>query len=81
MDILCVRIIQLKKYDQNLYDLIDIYKNKIRPNMPIRADFLMNRYKIQEGKGLGLKLKLIEKEWVNNNFKISDEQVNRIIKD
>jgi poly(A) polymerase len=47
--------------------------------MPINADFLMNKYDIPEGKQLGEKLKLIEKEWVKNNFKISDQQVNNIM--
>ena len=28
-----------------------------------------------EGKQLGEKLKMIEEEWVKNNFKISDQQV------
>ena len=40
--------------------------------MPIGAKTLMEKYDIPEGKNLGNKLKLIEEEWVNNNFKISD---------
>jgi len=39
----------------------------------------MSKYKIPEGKQLGFKLKLIEEKWVNNNFKISDQQVDYII--
>ena len=39
----------------------------------------MAKYKIPEGKVLGDKLRMIEKEWVNNNFKISDQQVENII--
>ncbi len=39
----------------------------------------MTKFNIPEGKQLGLKLKLIEEEWVKNNFNISDEQVNNII--
>ena len=39
----------------------------------------MNKYKIPEGKELGLKLKKIEEEWVSNNFKISDKKVENII--
>ena len=48
--------------------------------MPIGADILMRKYKIPEGKILGDKLKIIEKEWVNNNFKISDQEVENILK-
>jgi len=39
----------------------------------------MKKYKIQEGKQLGQKLKMIEDEWVKNNFKISDHQVENIV--
>jgi poly(A) polymerase len=39
----------------------------------------MKKYEIPEGKQLGEKLKKIEKEWVKNNFKISDQQVENII--
>jgi len=40
----------------------------------------MVKYKISEGKVLGDKLRMIEEEWVNNNFNISDHQVENIIK-
>ncbi len=78
-DILNFRIIKSKNFDKNLIDLTKIYSNKITPRMPIKAEEIMTKYKIQEGKYLGLKLKLIEEEWVNNNFKISDQQVDNII--
>ena len=41
----------------------------------------MEKYKIPEGKQIGLKLKLIEELWIKNNFKISDHQVEKIVKD
>ena len=47
--------------------------------MPIKANILMSKYKIPEGKILGNKLKLIEDIWVKNNFKISDNEVDNII--
>ena len=47
--------------------------------MPVNADLLMKKYKIQEGKQLGQKLKMIEDEWVKNNFIISDQQVDNIV--
>ena len=45
----------------------------------INADMLMTKYKVPEGKELGDKLKLIENEWVNNNFQISDTKLENII--
>ena len=47
--------------------------------MPISADLLMKKFKIPEGKQLGEKLQMIEEEWVKNNFKISDHQVENIV--
>ena len=47
--------------------------------MPFGAKFLMEKYQIQEGKSLGNKLKSIEEEWVDNNFKLSEKQIDKII--
>ena len=40
---------------------------------------LMEKYDIPEGKKLGNKLKMIEEEWVNNNFQLSTKQINKIV--
>ena len=79
LDILNFKLIKLKKADSSLEKLIKHYENSITPIMPVSADLLMKKYEIPEGKQLGEKLKIIEKEWVKNNFKISDQQVNNII--
>ena len=80
LDILNFRIIKLRKYDGNLIELKELFQNKLIPNMPVKADLLMNKYQIPEGKQLGTKLKIIEKQWVDNNFKISEQQVDNIVK-
>ena len=46
---------------------------------PIGANILMTKYQIPEGKQLGSKLKMIEEQWVQNDFKISEQQVKNII--
>ena len=79
IDILEFRIFKLKKLDSNLVELTKFYKDMVKPSMPIKAENLMLKYKISEGKVLGDKLRKIEEEWVNNNFKISDQQVENII--
>ena len=80
LDILSFKIMKTKKVDKKLLSLLELYKNKITPSMPVGADFLMTRYKIPEGRQLGTMLKLIEEEWVRNNFEISDKQIDNIIK-
>ena len=79
LDVLRFKLIKSKKIDKSLIELIEYYKNKPIPKMPIGADLLMQKYKIPEGKQLGVKLKKIEVEWVKNNFTISDKQVENII--
>ena len=80
IDILNYRILKTKKTDKYLIELINKYKDKSMPIMPIKANVLMTKFKILEGKALGDKLKIIEGEWVKNNFQISDQQVENIIK-
>jgi len=79
IDILSLRSIKSKKIDKTFKDLIIYYENFTTPIMPISADSLMKKYKIPEGKLIGEKLKQIENEWIKNNFKISDQQVDNII--
>ena len=80
LDILNFKIIKTKKLDKKMLSLLELYKNKITPSLPVGADLLMTRYKIPEGRQLGSMLKLIEEEWVRNNFEISDKQIDNIVK-
>ena len=79
VDILDHRIIKSKKIDNTLKKLSKHYESSTIPVMPVSADLLMKKYKIPEGKQLGDKLKIIEDQWVKNNFKISNQQVDNII--
>ncbi len=80
LDILNFKIIKSKKLDKKMLSLLELYKNKITPSLPIGADLLMTRYNIPEGKQLGSMLKSIEEEWVRNNFEISEKQIDNIVK-
>ena len=55
-----------------------ILKIKI-PIFPIDGETLKQKG-MREGQMLGNVLKTLEKEWINNNFKISSERVEEIIK-
>ena len=80
LDILMYNIFRFKKSNQeNISNLIKLYKSKNVPLMPIKADLLMSKFNLKEGRALGNKLKLIEEKWVENNFQISDQQVEYII--
>ena len=55
-----------------------ILKIKV-PMFPIDGETLKQKG-MQEGQMLGNVLKILEKEWINNNFKISNERVEEIIR-
>ena len=79
-DIINYKLFISPKVEKKLLKLIESYKDKVVPNLPIDANMLMTKYNIPEGKTLGNKLKLIEKTWVDNKFQISDKQIQKIIK-
>ena len=80
MDIINFKLFMSNKVEKKLTKLIDVYKNKSIPIMPIGANILMKKYNIPESKTLGNKLKMIEEIWVNNGFNISDKQIQKIAK-
>ena len=80
IDIINFKIFTSRKVEKKLIKLLDIYKEKEIPTLPIGADLLMNEFKIPQGKNLGHKLKRIEEIWVENGFQISDKQVQQIVK-
>ena len=79
LDILNFKIIKSKTTNNELLRLRKLFKNKDILNLPVGADTLMSKYKIPEGRQLGIKLKLIEEEWVKNNFKISELEIDNIV--
>ena len=80
IDIINFKLFTSIKVEKKLIQLIEIYRDKITPTMPIGANSLMTKYNIPEGKMLGNKLKLIEEVWINNSFNISDKQIQKIVK-
>ena len=80
LDILNFKILTNKKIDQKIIDLKNMLENKDLPKFPIETKNLMQEYDLVEGKTLGKKLKLLEEFWVNNDFNISKDQINRIIR-
>ena len=49
------------------------------PVFPINGEYLKQKG-MKEGQSLGKVLKILEKDWINNNFKISNERIEEIIK-
>jgi len=81
VDIINFKLFSSSKIEKKLIKLLDIYKDKVIPILPIGAEILMSKFNIPEGKRLGNKLKIIEETWVQNGFQISDKQVQKIAND
>ena len=80
LDLLYFQIFRSKKIDKKLLEMIEFFKDKEPPLLPLRAITLMAEHHIPEGKELGAKLKKIENKWVESNFEISKSEIQKLIK-
>ena len=79
MDVIYFKIFRSKNIDNKLIKLIEVFKEKKIPVMPLKANTLIEKYQILKGKELGKKLEAIEEIWVNNSFNISDKEIQKIV--
>ena len=79
LDLINFHIFKSKKVDKKLENFLNFFKDKKVPTLPLKAATLMAKYNIPEGKELGLKLKQIENKWVDNDFRITEKEVEKII--
>ena len=63
----------------NIENLIDYIKEKTIPEFPINAKFLKEEYNFLEGKQLGDALKKLEKQWIDDGFKIDKGNVKSLL--
>tara|TARA_B100001245_G_C22868773_1_gene417794 strand:+ start:41 stop:1315 length:1275 start_codon:yes stop_codon:yes gene_type:complete len=72
---------QLFKSSKNMKKMIELkkYFEKIeKPIFPVKAKLIMQKYSVKEGKELGQKLKHLENLWIENSFKITDKEINKV---
>ncbi len=79
-DVINFKILQNKKIDKNLLKLKEFFNDKEPPKFEIKAKTLIEKYSFKEGKELGKKLQEIEDFWINNSFKISEKELDKIVK-
>ncbi len=78
-DVINFKIFKNKKVDKNLIKLKKFFSNQDPPKIDIKAKTLIEKFNYKEGKELGKKLKEIEDFWVENSFKISDQELEKIV--
>jgi len=80
LDILDFKILTTKKNKNTLIDLKKYFLEFEIPVMPIKARDLIEKFDLKEGRLLGSILREIEEQWLNNNFKISNNEIENIVK-
>ena len=79
IDLIDFKICVSKKDITKMIKLKKLIIETNKPIFPIKAKNLIEEYNLKEGRELGTKLKKIEDVWVQNNFKITNQEINRII--
>ena len=78
-DLIDFKIFHSNKINKNLNKLKQMYEIMPKPVFPIKASFLINDFKLKEGRNLGEKLKVLERIWIDNEFKISQKEIIKAI--
>ena len=78
-DLINFQIYRSKKIDKKLLKLKEFFSHQLPPKFNVKAKFLMEKFNLKAGKELGQKIKEIETAWINNSFKITDKQIEKII--
>jgi len=79
-DIFNFKLFQNKNLDKKIIKLKKFFETQKVPKFEIKAKMLVENFRYKEGKELGDKLKEIEKFWIENSFKITNEELNKIVK-
>ena len=79
IDVINFAIFKSKKNENKLIKLKNFFQNQSMPVFPISAKLLMEKYNLEEGKELGQKLKKIKDFWIENGFKLTNKDVEKIM--
>ena len=75
LDVIDFQLFRSNKKNNKLLELKKYFEKLEKPNFPIKAKIVMEKYNLKEGKELGQKLKYLENLWVENSFNISEKEV------
>jgi len=77
-DAIDFQLFRSNKINNKLIELRKHFEKLEKPKFPIKANIIMEKYNLKEGKELGQKLKYLENLWVENSFNISEKDVENI---
>ncbi len=75
IDLLDLKIFNSKKVPKKVLEFRRYFEKIEKPIFPVKAEEIMKKYKITQGKELGQKLRFLENLWIKNNFKLSKKEI------
>ena len=78
IDLLDLKIFNSKTSPKKLIELKKYFEKFEKPIFPLKAQELLSKYKLKEGKEFGQKIKHLEDLWLNNNFKLSKKEIDNV---
>ena len=78
IDLLDLKIFNSKIVPKKIIDLKKYFEQFEKPIFPLKAQDLLEKYKLKEGKEFGQKIRLLEDLWLNNSFKLSNKEIDNV---
>ncbi len=79
IDLLDLKIFNSKKAPKKIIELKKYFEQFKKPIFPLKAQDLLEKYNLKEGKEFGQKIKLLEDLWLNNNFKLNNKEIDNVL--
>ena len=78
IDLLDLKILNSKVAPKKIIELKKYFEKFEKPIFPLKANNLLYQYNAKEGKEFGQKIKLLENIWLNNSFKLSRKEIDKV---
>jgi tRNA nucleotidyltransferase/poly(A) polymerase len=79
IDLLDLKIFNSKTAPKKLIELKKYFEQFEKPIFPLKAQDLLEKYNLKEGKEFGQKIRLLEDLWLNNSFKLSNKEIDSVL--
>ena len=79
IDLLDLKIFNSKTVPKKLIQLKKYFEQFEKPIFPLKAQDLLEKYNLKEGKEFGQKIRLLEDLWLNNSFKLSNKEIDNVL--
>ena len=78
IDLIDLKIFNSKTVPKKLIELKKYFEQFEKPIFPLKAQNLLEKYKLKEGKEFGKKIRLLEDLWLNNSFKLGKKDIDNV---